>query len=66
MRVKVAVNTLHPLTTGCWLPRSDDKESWVEFSFERLQDFCYKCGRIGHSNMECNFDAVNGGMARIW
>ncbi|KAM1553593.1 hypothetical protein TB2_006255 [Malus domestica] len=43
LRVKVAVNTLNPLTTGCWLPRENDKETWIEFRFERLQDFCYKC-----------------------
>ena len=63
LRIKVAVNTLHPLITGCWLPRADENESWVEFSFEMLQDFCYKCGRIGHSNVECNFEPIKGGMA---
>ncbi|KAM2126516.1 hypothetical protein ACFX1R_006525 [Malus domestica] len=51
LRVRVAVNTSNPLTTGCWLPRTNEKESWIEFRYERLQDFCYKCGRIGHSNI---------------
>ncbi|XP_050145591.1 uncharacterized protein LOC126621231 [Malus sylvestris] len=63
LRVKVAVNTSNPLTTGCWLPRTNEKESWIEFRYERLQDFCYKCGRIGHSNIECSYEAVKGGMA---
>ncbi|KAM0956247.1 hypothetical protein ACFX2A_025041 [Malus domestica] len=62
-RVKVEVDTNYPLTTGCWLPRDNNKESWIEFRYERLQDFCYRCGRIGHPNTECHFEAVKGGMA---
>ena len=61
LRIKVNVNTLKPLITGCWLPREGDNETWVEFRYERLQDFCYKCGRIGHANTECHFDAVKAG-----
>ncbi|KAM1362683.1 hypothetical protein PS1_028019 [Malus domestica] len=33
VRVQVVVNSKNPLIPGCWL---------------RLQDFCYRCGRIGH------------------
>ena len=63
LRVKVAVDTSKPLATGCWVPREDKNESWIEFRYERLQDFCYKCGRIGHANTECTFTASKGGMA---
>ncbi|KAB2620501.1 hypothetical protein D8674_040344 [Pyrus ussuriensis x Pyrus communis] len=55
-------DTLKPLTTGCWLPRDNNNETWIEFRYERLQDFCYRCGRIGHTNIECSFAAVKGGM----
>ena len=44
LRVRIIVNTQNPLITGCWLPREDDKDTWVEFRYERLQDFCYRCG----------------------
>ena len=50
LRARVAVDTTKPLTTGCWLPRADNGETWVEVRYERLQDFCYICGRIGHAN----------------
>ena len=63
LRAKVAVDTTKPLITGCWLPREDKDETWVEFRYERLQDFCYRCGRIGHGNLECTFEPVKGGMA---
>ncbi|KAM3003562.1 hypothetical protein FF2_033908 [Malus domestica] len=63
LRVKVEVDTANPLITGCWLPKENNKESWIELRYERLQDFCYRCGRIRHPNTECNFEAMKGGMA---
>ncbi|KAM1247946.1 hypothetical protein ACFX2J_043827 [Malus domestica] len=54
LRVRIMVDTTKPLAIGCWVTRANDKESWVEFQYERLQDFCYKCGRIGHASNECS------------
>ncbi|KAM2931996.1 hypothetical protein FF1_040127 [Malus domestica] len=61
LRAKVIVDTSKPLLTGCWLPRKQNQETWLEFRYERLQDFCYKCGRIGHTNMDCSFEQHRGG-----
>lgn len=63
LRVRVNVNTRNHLATGCWLPRHNNKETWIEFRYERLQDFCYRCGRIGHVNTECSFGQNIGGDA---
>ncbi|KAM1362979.1 hypothetical protein ACFX2H_027739 [Malus domestica] len=54
LRVKIAVDTEKSLVMGCWLARSEGRDSWVEFWYKRLQDFCYKCGRIGHALSECS------------
>ncbi|KAB2625965.1 hypothetical protein D8674_017625 [Pyrus ussuriensis x Pyrus communis] len=56
LRVRVIINTKNPLAKGCWIPRESNTDSWIEFRYERLQDFCYKCGRIGHANNECSFE----------
>lgn len=56
LRVRIIVNTRNPLITGCWLLRKDDKDTWVEFRYERLQDFCYRCGRIGHVMMNAHLN----------
>ncbi|KAM0977287.1 hypothetical protein ACFX2I_020016 [Malus domestica] len=61
LRVRVLVNTVNPLVNGCWLKRETNRETWVEFKYERLQDFCYRCGHIGHANNECTFEAYSGG-----
>ncbi|KAM2045458.1 hypothetical protein ACFX1T_009646 [Malus domestica] len=60
VRVRVVVNSKNPLIPGCWLSRGQDTETWVEFKYERLQDFCYRCGRIGHANTECSFEPQKG------
>ena len=41
LRVKLEVDTSNPLTTWCWLPRENNNESWIEFWYERVHDFCY-------------------------
>lgn len=55
LTVRIMVNTKNPLVAGCWLPRTRDKDTWIEFRYMRLQDFCYRCGIIGYVNMECVF-----------
>lgn len=63
LKVKVAVNTLNLLTIGCWLPRDNNNDTWIKFRYERLKNFCYRCGRIGHFNTECSFEPMKGGTA---
>lgn len=33
----------------------DGEEYWVQFKYEWLADFCYKCGFIDHVTDRCNF-----------
>lgn len=63
LRVKILINTRNPLAAGCWLARGGDRDSWVEFKYESLHDFCYKCGRIGHDVTECSFEIKNSDVA---
>ncbi|KAM1127252.1 uncharacterized protein LOC126626742 [Malus sylvestris] len=57
LRIRIMVDTTKPLVTGCWVTRVGNKESWVEFQYERLQNFCYNCGIIGHPSIECSAPA---------
>lgn len=63
LSVKVTVNTANPLINGCWLPIGKHGDTWIEFRYERLQDFCYRYGRIGHPNNECSFEPTKGSAA---
>lgn len=53
LRLRIMVDTSNPLALGCWVTREASKESWVEFQYETLQDFFFKCGTIGHTSLEC-------------
>lgn len=58
IRVRVLVNILKPLLTGCWIPRVNKAKVWVVFKYEKLQGFCYNCGILGHEKMSCKRNKV--------
>ncbi|RYQ82719.1 hypothetical protein Ahy_B10g101285 [Arachis hypogaea] len=53
LRVKVEVNALEQLKTGFQYKRNNSRYSWASFKYERLYDYCYNCGRIGHDRRSC-------------
>ncbi|CAL5355858.1 unnamed protein product [Camellia sinensis] len=57
LRVDVDVDVTQPLPLGLILhqPGNEEKESWISYRYEKLSDFCYDCGMIGHDNSSCKF-----------
>ncbi|KAH7851099.1 hypothetical protein Vadar_007269 [Vaccinium darrowii] len=57
LRIKVEIDTNIPLPKGFWLRRNgvSNPDIWVSYKYEKLPDFCYWCGRIGHDNRVCRF-----------
>lgn len=53
LRARVIVDIRKPLVTGMWCPRPGRDPIWVKAKYERLQNFCYRCGRIGHDQKRC-------------
>lgn len=53
LRVHTLMRLDQPLPTGFWVPREQLDPAWVAIKYERLQVFCYKCGRIGHNGNDC-------------
>lgn len=40
LRMGVQVDITKPLKTGCFFSRHDGTATWVQFKYERLNDFC--------------------------
>ncbi|XP_016649997.1 PREDICTED: uncharacterized protein LOC107881210 [Prunus mume] len=53
LRFQVDLDSRNRLVNGFWLPRRDGSISWVELRYEKLGDFCFCCGRLGHKNSIC-------------
>ncbi|KAL0435602.1 UNVERIFIED_CONTAM: hypothetical protein Sradi_0268100 [Sesamum radiatum] len=60
LRLRVVVDVRKPILTGFWLERCGLPNVWVDFKYEKLGVFCYRCGRIGKNFWSCNFPAGNG------
>ncbi|KAH7848241.1 hypothetical protein Vadar_007118 [Vaccinium darrowii] len=57
LRVKVEMDVSQPLPKGFWLRGRTDssRDRWITFKYEKLPDYCYACGRLGHDNRGCRF-----------
>lgn len=55
LRIKVKIDVKELLERGLVIKvGTRAKESWVSVTYERLPDFCYKCGKLGHTYMDCD------------
>ncbi|XP_027127113.1 uncharacterized protein [Coffea arabica] len=57
LRIRVILDITKPLLCGFWVRRRGLSDIWVEFKYEKLGIFCYKCGRIGNHYRSCQFPA---------
>lgn len=53
LRMQCEVDVSKPLMAGFFLNRGEGHMSWIQFKYERLANFCYKCGKIGHGQGDC-------------
>jgi hypothetical protein len=61
IKIKVAIDTRNPITSGIHIGNPKDGTSWIDFRFEKLPQFCFKCGMIGHDDKLCRNQAMELG-----
>lgn len=50
IRIKPELNVEGPLLAGFWWINSREEDKWAVIKYERLSDFCYGCGKLGHTS----------------
>ncbi|KAL0355426.1 UNVERIFIED_CONTAM: LINE-1 retrotransposable element O protein [Sesamum radiatum] len=60
MRIRVSLNVHKPLKRSLKLQSSFGQELVVRFTYERLSNFCYLCGRLGHIDKYCEIRFDDG------
>lgn len=58
LRVRVDISLKNALPPGFFYDRVNDDELWVQFKYERLPDFCLKCGFLDHVTGRCKFESL--------
>ena len=53
LRLRVLINLHHPLIPGFTHHHPPKAPTWVQYKYERLSDYCYFCGRLGHLSFAC-------------
>ncbi|GLT68115.1 hypothetical protein SLA2020_403740 [Shorea laevis] len=53
LRIRVSINLLLPLSPGFTHHRPPKPPIWIQYKYERLSDYCYVCGRLGHLSFNC-------------
>ncbi|KAK2969838.1 hypothetical protein RJ640_000655 [Escallonia rubra] len=53
LRIQVQIDINNPLHTGFYRIKEPNNEVWTRVQYERLPDFCFSCGRLGHTNRGC-------------
>lgn len=59
LRIRVTMNITKPLKRRMKLKRDASNWNWINFKYERLGSFCFVCGKIGHSDRDCNVVYAN-------
>lgn len=55
LRVHIHVDVTKALKTGVFIKNKDGSNRWLTFKYERLSDFYFGCGKLGHVINGCDF-----------
>ncbi|KAK3040000.1 hypothetical protein RJ639_027190 [Escallonia herrerae] len=56
LRLRVKIDIEKPLPKGFAMRKEGKEDAWIQFRYERLPDFCFRCGCLGHVRKWCNRD----------
>lgn len=58
-RIIVAMDVEKPIIRRMRIKREGGEWTWINFKYERLSNFCFLCGLMGHSDRDCGVVYAN-------
>lgn len=58
LRIQVKLDVTQSLKTDIFIKNEDESFRWLAFKYERLSDFCFNCGKLGHVSTSCSSSKV--------
>ncbi|CAN6226514.1 unnamed protein product [Urochloa humidicola] len=66
LRARVAVEVDKPLHRGVLLKTNKEAApEWFDIQFEKLPFYCFSCGRMGHTKLECPTPAKKNALGKL-
>ncbi|KAI9118791.1 hypothetical protein K1719_010236 [Acacia pycnantha] len=53
LRARILLDLRKALAYGFWMNKPDGGRIWITVLYEKLQNFCFNCGKLGHDNRSC-------------
>ena len=60
LRVRVRIDATKKIICGKRITIKGGEFRWVQFKYERLSNFCYRCGLLSHALKDCPASSING------
>lgn len=66
LRARISIDLSKPIRRGVLLQMSrTDEPRWFDVQYEKLPFFCFSCGIIGHSELECPSPAMRNERGKL-
>ncbi|OMO69816.1 hypothetical protein COLO4_28922 [Corchorus olitorius] len=53
LRARVLILADKPRCPEFWINKGADQKNWAKLKYEKLFDYCYNCGKLGHGLKSC-------------